>query len=149
MALKRERSAELFERAVQLLPGGVNSPVRAFKRVGGQPFFTDHAAGARITDVDGNQYLDFVMSWGALMLGHAHPAITRAVQDAAERGTSFGTPSGAEVALAEMVTALVPSIEMVRFVNSGTEATLSAVRLARGATKRDLILKFSGCYHGH
>jgi glutamate-1-semialdehyde 2,1-aminomutase len=130
-------------------PGGVNSPVRAFKRVGGAPFFVDRGAGALLYDVDGREYIDLVMSWGALMLGHAHPAVTKALSDAASRGTSFGAPSAGEVALAEMVVEAVPSIEMVRFVNSGTEATMSAVRLARAATKRDIVLKFSGCYHGH
>ena len=147
--MKTNESEKLFERAVQLLPGGVNSPVRAFKKVGSHPFFVKSAAGPRITDVDGNEYLDFVMSWGALMLGHAPAAITKAVSDAAARGTSYGAPCAAEVELAELVVSIVPSLEMVRFVNSGTEATLSAVRLARGATKRALILKFSGCYHGH
>jgi glutamate-1-semialdehyde 2,1-aminomutase len=143
------RSEQLFERALRLLPGGVNSPVRAFKKVGAHPFFVDHANGARITDVDGNEYIDFVMSWGALMLGHAPDVVINAVKEAAARGTSYGAPCSAEVELAELVVSIVPSVEMVRFVNSGTEATLSAVRLARGATGRELILKFSGCYHGH
>jgi glutamate-1-semialdehyde 2,1-aminomutase len=147
--MARTRSGDLFARARTLLPGGVNSPVRAFLKVGGEPFFVDRAQGARITDVDGNEYLDLVMSWGALMLGHSHPLITRAITDAAERGTSYGAPCAAEVELAELVVSLVPSLEMVRFVNSGTEATMSAVRLARGVTQRDFILKFSGCYHGH
>ena len=147
--MRTNESEKLFERAVQLLPGGVNSPVRAFKKVGTHPFFVKSATGARITDVDGNEYLDFVMSWGALMLGHAPDIVTKAVADAAARGTSYGAPCSAEVELAELVVSIVPSLEMVRFVNSGTEATLSAVRLARGATKRELILKFSGCYHGH
>jgi glutamate-1-semialdehyde 2,1-aminomutase len=147
--MKTAKSEQLFNKAVNLLPGGVNSPVRAFKKVGAHPFFVDHARGARITDVDGNEYLDFVMSWGALMLGHVPDAVIKAVTDAAARGTSYGAPCVAEVELAELVCAIVPSVEMVRFVNSGTEATLSAVRLARGATGRNLILKFSGCYHGH
>jgi glutamate-1-semialdehyde 2,1-aminomutase len=147
--MQRKNSAHLFERAQHILPGGVNSPVRAFLKVGGEPFFVDHGLGSRIIDVDGNEYLDFVMSWGALMLGHAHPTIVRAVSDQLARGTSYGAPCGPEVALADCVISLVPSIEMLRLVSSGTEATLSAVRLARGATKRDLILKFSGCYHGH
>lgn len=146
---KRERSAELFRRAQELIPGGVNSPVRAFRGVGGEPFFVDRAEGARVWDVDGNEYVDYVLSWGAILLGHAHPSVVRAVQDAATRGTSYGIPTGAEVELAELVTALVPSVEMVRFVNSGTEATMSALRLARGFTGRDLVLKFAGCYHGH
>jgi glutamate-1-semialdehyde 2,1-aminomutase len=142
-------SARLFERAGTLLPGGVNSPVRAFRRVGGQPFFVDRAAGAWLYDVDGREYIDWVMSWGALMLGHAHPAVTRAVSEAAGRGTSYGAPAGGEVELAQLVVEQVQSVEMVRFVNSGTEATMSAIRLARAATGRDLILKFDGCYHGH
>jgi glutamate-1-semialdehyde 2,1-aminomutase len=144
-----EASARLFERARALTPGGVNSPVRAFGRVGGAPFFVDRAEGARMYDVDGREYIDLVMSWGALMLGHAHPAVTRALTEAAGRGTSYGAPSGGEVELAQLVVDLVPSVQMVRFVNSGTEATMSAVRLARAATGRDLILKFNGCYHGH
>ncbi len=147
--MKNERSALLFQHARTVLPGGVNSPVRAFLRVGGDPFFVAHGAGAHITDVDGNEYLDFVMSWGALMLGHAHPVVTRALQEAVPLGTSFGAPCEAEVALADLVTTIMPSIEMIRFVSSGTEATMSAVRLARGATQRDYILKFTGCYHGH
>jgi glutamate-1-semialdehyde 2,1-aminomutase len=142
-------SGRLFDQARTLIPGGVNSPVRAFGRVGGQPFFVDRAEGALLHDVDGRAYFDYVMSWGALMLGHAHPSVTRAITEATTRGTSYGAPSGSEVELAQMVVELVPSIEMVRFVNSGTEATMSAVRLARAATKRDLILKFNGCYHGH
>lgn len=142
-------SGRLFARAEALLPGGVNSPVRAFRAVGGNPFFVDHAAGARLVDADGRTYVDYVMSWGALMLGHAHPVITRAVQDAVARGTSYGAPAGAEVELAELVTSLMPSLEMVRFVSSGTEATMAAVRLARAATGRDVIVKFAGCYHGH
>lgn len=144
-----QKSHSLLQRAQALLPGGVNSPVRAFRKVGGEPFFVDRAQGALLRDVDGNEYIDYVMSWGPLMLGHAHPAVVKAVYDASLKGTSYGAPTGAEVELAELVTQLVPSIEMVRFVSSGTEATMSAVRVARGATKRDLILKFSGCYHGH
>ncbi|NLG63946.1 MAG: glutamate-1-semialdehyde 2,1-aminomutase [Candidatus Cloacimonetes bacterium] len=142
-------SARLFHRAQQLIPGGVNSPVRASGRVGAEPFFVDHAAGARLFDVDRRSYLDYVMSWGALMLGHAHPSIVRALSEAVMRGTSYGAPSGAEVELAQLVTELVPSVEMVRFVNSGTEATMSALRLARAATGRDVVVKFEGCYHGH
>jgi glutamate-1-semialdehyde 2,1-aminomutase len=142
-------SAHLFEQAQKLMPGGVNSPVRAFRRVGGAPFFVDRGDGAKLYDVDGREYIDLVMSWGALLLGHAHPAVVRAVSEAAERGTSYGAPATAEVALAHLLVELVPSIEMVRLVNSGTEATMSAVRVARAATGRDMILKFNGCYHGH
>ena len=144
-----EKSSNLFKRAQAVLPGGVNSPVRAFRKVGGEPFFVKRAEGARLIDVDDNSYVDYVMSWGALMLGHAHPAIVDAVQEAAERGTSYGAPNPLEVELAELVIQMVPSIEMLRFVNSGTEATMAAVRVARGATGRDMIVKFSGCYHGH
>ena len=143
------RSAELFDRAKAVLPGGVNSPVRAFRAVGGTPFFVARAQGARLTDVDGRTYLDYVGSWGPLLLGHAHPAVLEAIRAAAERGWSYGAPCEAEVELAELVRQRVPSVEMVRFVNSGTEATMAAVRLARAATQRDVILKFEGCYHGH
>ncbi len=142
-------SARLFRLARQVTPGGVNSPVRAFQRVGAEPFFVDHAAGAWMFDVDRRGYVDYVMSWGALMLGHAHPAIVRALSDAVPRGTSYGAPNGAEIELAQLVVDLMPSIEMVRFVNSGTEATMSALRLARAVTGRDLLVKFEGCYHGH
>lgn len=142
-------SASLFRRAQEVTPGGVNSPVRAFRAVGGTPFFVARGQGARIWDVDGNEYLDYVLSWGALILGHSHPAIVEAVRDAAGRGTSYGAPTEAEVDLAERIRDFVPSMEQVRFVNSGTEATMSAVRLARGATGRELLLKFEGCYHGH
>jgi len=143
------RSEELFERARQVLPGGVNSPVRAFRSVGGTPFFVASARGATLTDIDGRTYLDYVCSWGPLILGHAHPAVLHAIEDAARRGWSYGAPCPAEVELAELVRQRMPSIEMVRCVNSGTEATLSAVRLARAATRREAILKFEGCYHGH
>jgi glutamate-1-semialdehyde 2,1-aminomutase len=143
------RSAELFDRAKAVLPGGVNSPVRAFRAVGGIPFFVARAQGARLTDVDGRTYLDYVGSWGPLILGHTHPAVLDAIRAAAERGWSYGAPCEAEVDLAELVRQRMPSVEMVRFVNSGTEATMAAVRLARAATKRDIILKFEGCYHGH
>lgn len=145
----KARSNDLFSKALGLLPGGVNSPVRAFRAVGGDPFFVEYASGAELWDVEGRRYHDYVMSWGALMLGHAHPRVTEAVMEAVGRGTSFGTPAPAEVELAELVVESVPSLEMVRFVNSGTEATMAAVRLARGATGRDLIVKFTGCYHGH
>ena len=144
-----EKSSQLFKRAQAVLPGGVNSPVRAFRKVGGEPFFVKRGEGARLIDVDDNSYVDYVMSWGALMLGHAHPAIVGAVQEAAERGTSYGAPNPLEVELAELVIQMVPSMEMLRFVNSGTEATMAAVRVARGATGRNMIVKFSGCYHGH
>jgi len=143
------RSAELFDRARAVLPGGVNSPVRAFRAVGGTPFFVARAQRARLTDVDGKTYLDYVCSWGPLILGHAHPAVLEAIRTAAQRGWSYGAPCEAEVELAELVRRRMPSIEMVRFVSSGTEATMAAVRLARAATKREVILKFDGCYHGH
>lgn len=143
------RSEELFQRAQQILPGGVNSPVRAFKSVGGTPFFVASASGARLTDVDGRTYLDYVCSWGPLILGHAHPAVLAAIRDALERGWTYGAPCEAEVELGELIRARIPSVEMVRCVNSGTEATMAALRLARAATGRELVLKFDGCYHGH
>jgi glutamate-1-semialdehyde 2,1-aminomutase len=143
------RSEELFARAQKVIPGGVNSPVRAFHAVGGTPLFIRKAEGARLWDADGTAYLDYVGSWGPMILGHAHPAIVEAVQQAAARGTSYGAPCAAEVELADRVVKIVPSIEKVRFVSSGTEATMSALRLARGYTKRKKILKFEGCYHGH
>jgi glutamate-1-semialdehyde 2,1-aminomutase len=145
----QQRSQELFGRARRVSPGGVHSPVRAFGAVGAEPFFTASGAGARLRDVDGNEYIDYVLSWGPLVLGHAHPHVTEAVERAVRKGTHYGTPTPEEVELAEKVSALVPSVELVRFVNSGTEATMSAVRLARAFTGRDLILKFEGCYHGH
>ncbi len=138
-----------MERARSVLPGGVNSPVRAYRAVGGEPVVIAEGAGALVRDVDGNEYVDYVASFGPLILGHAHPAVVEAVRDAARRGTSFGAPTEAEAELAERVVAAVPSMEMVRFVNSGTEATMSALRLARAAAGRDLVLKFEGCYHGH
>jgi len=140
---------ELFQRALRLLPGGVNSPVRAFKSVGGEPFFTARADGAYLWDVEGKRYIDYVGSWGPMIVGHNHPQVREAVERAARNGLSFGTPCPAEVAMAETITRLVPSVEMVRMVNSGTEATMSAIRLARGATGRNKIVKFEGCYHGH
>ena len=143
------RSGALFERAKGVLPGGVNSPVRAFRAVGGTPFFVARAAGCRLTDVDGTSYIDYVCSWGPLILGHAHPAVLDAVRHAAERGWTYGAPCEAEVELAEEVRRRMPSLEMLRFVSSGTEATMAAVRLARAATDRELIVKFEGCYHGH
>ena len=142
-------SRRLFERAERVIPGGVNSPVRAFGSVGGTPYFVASARGARLRDVDGNEYVDYVQSWGASILGHAHPAVVEAVTKAASRGTTFGAPTEAEVRLAEVVTAAVPGCEQVRLVSSGTEATMTAVRLARGVTGRNKVVKFAGCYHGH
>ena len=144
-----DTSNKLWKEATRLLPGGVNSPVRAFRGVGGTPFFTQRAQGSRLWDVDGNEYIDYVGSWGPMILGHADPNVVRAVQEAARDGTSFGTPNPREIRLAELVCEAFPSIQKVRFVNSGTEATMSAIRLARGFTKRDKIVKFEGCYHGH
>ena len=138
-----------FEAARRRIPGGVNSPVRAFRAVGGSPVFVERAHGARFIDVDGNEYIDYVMSWGPLILGHAPPAVVEAIMRAASLGTSYGAPTKAETTLAELVCDRLPSIERIRFVSSGTEATMSAVRLARGYTKRNLIIKFAGCYHGH
>jgi glutamate-1-semialdehyde 2,1-aminomutase len=143
------RSKELFDAAKEVIPGGVNSPVRAFRGVGGSPIFFDHGQGAYVWDADGNRYIDYVLSWGPLLLGHAHPAVVAAVQAQAARGTSFGAPTTLETELAQLVIDLVPSVEQVRFVNSGTEATMSALRLARAYTGRNKIVKFSGCYHGH
>jgi glutamate-1-semialdehyde 2,1-aminomutase len=145
----RAKSDELFAEALKHLPGGVNSPVRAFRAVGGNPFFVDRAAGARIWDIDGNQYIDYVCTWGPAIHGHAHPRIVGAVQAAAVKGTSFGTPNPLEVTMAKLVREAFPSVEKVRFCNSGTEACMSVVRLARGYTGRDKIIKFEGCYHGH
>ena len=144
-----EKSKRLFQHAKKVIPGGVNSPVRACKSVGRDPVFVDRAEGCMVYDADGNSYIDYVGSWGPMILGHRHPAVVSAIQAALERGTSFGAPTDLEIELAEMVIAAVPSIDMVRFVNSGTEATMSAIRLARGVTSRDLIIKFDGCYHGH
>ncbi|HET8675642.1 MAG TPA: glutamate-1-semialdehyde 2,1-aminomutase, partial [Blastocatellia bacterium] len=143
------RSSELFERAGRVIPGGVNSPVRAFRAVGGAPLFIKDAAGSNIADADGNTYTDYVCSWGPAILGHAHPAITEAIQQAAAHGTSYGAPTEIEIELAEEIIKAFPSIERVRLTSSGTEATMSAIRLARGATGRDRIVKFEGCYHGH
>ena len=143
------RSKSLFESAQRLMPGGVNSPVRAFRGVGGTPFFVARAAGARIEDVDGRSYIDFLGSWGPLVLGHAHPAVVEALGEAMRRGTSYGAPTGAEVEMAALIARAMPSMEMMRLVSSGTEAAMSAIRLARGATGRDVVVKFDGCYHGH
>ena len=147
--MTRAKSEELFRRAQAAIPGGVNSPVRAFRSVGGNPVFIARGQGSRLFDVDGNEYIDYVGSWGPLLLGHRHPAILRALEQALEIGTSFGAPTEMEVELAEEIREAVPSIEVVRLVNSGTEATMSAIRLARGFTGRDLTVKFEGCYHGH
>jgi len=144
-----ERSAELYARACRAIPGGVSSPVRAFRAVGGTPLFIASGAGARITDADGRSYLDLVNSWGPLIAGHAHPAVVTAIRTALERGTTFGAPCEGEVLLAERVSAAYPAAEQVRFVSSGTEAVMSAIRVARAFTGRDLIVKFAGCYHGH
>ena len=143
------RSREIFERASKIVPGGVNSPVRAFKAVGGAPPIIRSAKGARLTDVDGNQYLDFLGSWGPMILGHSHPEVVSAIQEAAERGTSYGASTELELVLAEKICAFFPSIESVRLVSSGTEATMSALRLARAFTGRSMVVKFDGCYHGH
>ncbi|MFP6583179.1 MAG: glutamate-1-semialdehyde 2,1-aminomutase [Candidatus Hydrogenedentota bacterium] len=142
-------SSELFRQAQSVLVGGVNSPVRAFKAVGGEPFFAKSGKGAYVTDVDGNSYIDYVLSWGPLVLGHAYPPVHEAVAEALKDGASFGIPTEAEIRLGELIASKIGCIEKVRLVNSGTEATMSAIRLARGVTKRDLVLKIEGCYHGH
>jgi glutamate-1-semialdehyde 2,1-aminomutase len=147
--MDRPHSKGLYERAARVIPGGVNSPVRAFKSVGGDPLFIRRAYGSRLVDADGNEYLDYVGSWGPMILGHAHPKVIAAVRAAVENGTSYGAPTELEVLLAEKIVAAVPSVEVVRLVNSGTEAVMSALRLARGFTGREKILKFDGCYHGH
>jgi len=148
-ANSRPRSTEIFERGKKTLVGGVDSPVRAFRAVGGTPLVIDHALGTRLFDVDGREYLDYVCSWGALILGHAHPDVVAAISEQAGRGTSYGMTSPLEIELGEKITRAIPSVEMVRFVSSGTEAAMSAVRLARAFTERDLVIKFEGCYHGH
>ena len=147
--MNREKSRQIFEKATTLIPGGVNSPARAFGGVGGSPVVFESAKGAYMTDVDGNRYIDYVLSWGPMILGHADPRVCDALRKAVERGTSFGAPTLAENTLAELIIKFVPSVEKVRLVNSGTEATMSAIRLARGYTGRDKIIKFVGCYHGH
>mgnify|MGYP001327336799 CR=1 FL=1 len=149
MKILANNSSKLFQRAQKVMPGGVSSPVRAFRAVGGEPIFIDKAQGSRLFDVDGKEYIDFVGSWGPMILGHAHPEVLKLIHEAVDKGTSFGAPNQYELQLAEMVTSLVPSVDVVRFVNSGTEATMSAVRLARAVTSRDLVVKFDGCYHGH
>jgi len=147
--ISHSQSEKLFAQALQYIPGGVNSPVRAFRAVGGQPFFAEKARGARVWDVDGNEYIDYVGTWGPAILGHAHPKIIQAVQRTAEKGTSFGIPNPLEVTMAKLICSAVPSAQKVRMCNSGTEATMSAIRLARGFTGREKIIKFDGCYHGH
>ena len=144
-----KKSHRLYKRACELIPGGVNSPVRAFRAVGGNPIFIDRAKGSKIYDVDGNAYIDYVLSWGPLILGHSHPKVVNALKKAAEKGTSYGAPTPLEIELAELVLKVYPSMDKVRMVNSGTEATMSAIRVARGFTGRDKIIKFEGCYHGH
>src|SRR6185369_8671934 len=147
--MNHTKSSQLFASAKEIIPGGVNSPVRAFKSVGADPVFISRASGSKIYDVDANEYIDYVGSWGPMILGHCHPDVVAAVKSAADSGASFGAPTEKETVLAQMVIDAVPSIDMVRMVSSGTEATMSAIRLARGYTGRDKILKFSGCYHGH
>jgi len=147
--MKHDRSALLFEKAKKIIPGGVNSPVRAFTSVGSQPLFIERASGSKMFDADGNEFIDYVGSWGPMIVGHCHPKVVAAITAAMGKGSSFGAPTDLEVQLAEMVVAAVPSIEMVRMVSSGTEATMSAIRLARAYTGRDAIIKFAGCYHGH
>ena len=147
--LSQIKSQQLFAEALKYIPGGVNSPVRAFRAVGGNPFFVNRAKGAHIWDVDGNEYIDYVGTWGPAILGHAPEKIIQAVQEAAAYGTSFGIPNPFEVTMAKLICSLVPSVQKVRMCNSGTEATMSAIRLARGFTMRDKIIKFDGCYHGH
>src|SRR5712672_1535575 len=147
--MNRDASEKLFAEALKYIPGGVNSPVRAFRAVGGNPFFVNKASCSKVWDVDGNELIDYVGTWGPAILGHAHPKIIAAVKAAAENGTSFGIPNPSEVTMAKLICSLVPSVEKVRMCNSGTEATMSAIRLARGFTKRDKIIKFDGCYHGH
>ncbi|HRH34371.1 MAG TPA: aminotransferase class III-fold pyridoxal phosphate-dependent enzyme, partial [Catalimonadaceae bacterium] len=147
--MNRSESENLFSRAQKSIPGGVNSPVRAFKSVGGHPIFIKKAEGAWLYDEDGNRYLDFINSWGPMILGHAHPLIQEAVSKALKDSFSFGAPTRREVEMAELICSMVPSVEKVRMVNSGTEATMAAIRVARGFTGREKILKFEGCYHGH
>ena len=147
--MKNTKSITEFQKAAKIIPGGVNSPVRAFKSINGQPVFIDRAKGSKIWDIDGNEYIDYVASWGPMILGHAHNEVVKTIQKTAEKGTSYGAPTILETQMAELIVEMVPSIEVVRMVNSGTEATMSALRLARGYTGRELIIKFEGCYHGH
>jgi len=145
----KKRSEFLFKKANKFIPGGVNSPVRAFRSVEASPIFIARASGSKIYDVDGHEYVDYVASWGPMILGHSHPSVVRAINRAARRGTSYGAPTEMEIRMAEMIRRAIPSIEMVRMVSSGTEAVMSAIRLARGFTGREKIVKFEGCYHGH
>ena len=147
--LINDRSKKLFEEAKKVIPGGVNSPVRAFKSVGGTPVFIKNAKGAYLFDEDNNKYIDFISSWGPMIIGHAHPEIIKAVNEQSNNGTSYGIPTELETKMAQLVVSLAPNVDKIRFVNSGTEACMSAIRLARGYTKRDKIIKFAGCYHGH
>ncbi len=147
--MNREKSAGLFGQASDIIPGGVNSPVRACKSVGSEPLFIDRADGCYLYDADGNRYIDYIGSWGPMILGHRHPEVLSAITRVLERGTSYGAPTDLEIELAGLIIDAVPSVDMVRMVNSGTEATMSAIRLARGVTQRDVIVKFDGCYHGH
>ncbi|NCX25296.1 MAG: aminotransferase class III-fold pyridoxal phosphate-dependent enzyme, partial [Proteobacteria bacterium] len=144
-----DKSIELFNKAKLLMPGGVNSPVRAFKNINGNPIFFERAEGAYLFDADGNKYIDYIGSWGPMIMGHSHPAIVNAIKEQAERGTSYGAPTSLESDVASLIIQCIPSIEKIRMVNSGTEATMSAIRLARGFTNKDKIIKFEGCYHGH
>ena len=144
-----QRSEALFEEAKRFIPGGVNSPVRAFSRVGGQPVFFKQGNGAWLVDEDGQRYIDYIGSWGPMIAGHAHPTVVKAVQETMALGLSFGAPTEIETKLAKKIQSMLPTMELVRMVNSGTEATMSAIRVARGFTKRDAIIKFEGCYHGH
>ncbi len=147
--MQYQRSSALFNEAKKVIPGGVNSPVRAFKAVGGTPIFLTHAKGAYLYDEDGNRYIDYIASWGPMILGHAHPKVIDAIKSRADKGTSYGIPTELETQIAHLALSMVPNMDQIRFVNSGTEACMSAVRLARGFTGRDKIIKFAGCYHGH
>ncbi|MCS7215686.1 MAG: glutamate-1-semialdehyde 2,1-aminomutase [Thermodesulfovibrio sp.] len=147
--MKTKKSENLYKKSLKIMPGGVNSPVRAFKAVGGNPLFIAKAKGSKIYDVDGNEFIDYVLSWGPIILGHAYPSVVKALKKAIERGTSYGAPTELEIKLAELIKKAFPSMEKIRMVSSGTEATMSAIRVARGFTKRDKVLKFEGCYHGH
>ncbi|MEK9788372.1 MAG: aminotransferase class III-fold pyridoxal phosphate-dependent enzyme, partial [Flavobacteriaceae bacterium] len=144
-----ERSSRLFKAAQEVIPGGVNSPVRAFQSVGGTPLFIERAKGAYLYDADGNTLIDFISSWGPMLLGHAYPPVIEAIKERADSGTSFGTPTALETEIAALAISMVPNIDKIRFVNSGTEACMSAVRLARGASGKEKLIKFAGCYHGH
>src|SRR5580704_7736281 len=143
------KSSELFERAQKFIPGGVNSPVRAFKSVGGTPLFIKKAKGAYLYDADGNKYIDYIASWGPMILGHAHEEVVKAIQEKAIHSTSYGAPTELEIEMAELIISMVPNVDLIRMVSSGTEACMSAIRLARGYTKKNKIIKFEGCYHGH